>query len=101
MYIFALLQLHWVERPELLYPLLKIEIGKATQSCDGAQLDNYAEAIISQVEMAMESKFSDNFGHPEQMVVIANCQGASSMQVRLRSCSLKQIMPLMSCTQVP
>ena len=83
------MQLHWIEATEVPHPLLEIEIGKATQACSGAELDDYATAIISQVEVAMASIFSDEAGCPEQMVVVAHCKGASSMQASLYSKLLK------------
>ena len=76
------LQLHWGARKADEHPLLVIKLGQATRECDGEQLDEFAEAIISQVQLAMESKFSDEPGQPEQMVVLADCAGASSLQVR-------------------
>ena len=76
------LQLQWVKAEGVAYPVLKIEIGLASRQCQGHELDEYAEAIISQVEWAMHEHFSDEAGYPEQMVVIANCAGASSMQAR-------------------
>lgn len=63
------------------HPVLRIEIGRATRQCHGEELIDFGEAIISQVEAAMHSKFSDQAGCPEQMIVVAYCSGASSMQV--------------------
>ena len=79
------LQLHWGARKADEHPLLVIKLGQATRECNGEQLDEFAEAIISQVQLAMESKFSDEPGQPEQMVVLADCAGASSLQVRYAS----------------
>ena len=76
------LQLHWGAPKADAHPLLVIKLGQATRECNGEQLDEFAEAIISQVQLAMESKFSDEPGQPEQMVVLADCAGASSLQVR-------------------
>ena len=75
-----MLQLQWVKAEGVAHPVLKIEIGLASRECHGPELDEYAEAIISQVEWAMHEQFSDKAGCPEQMVVIANCAGASTMQ---------------------
>ncbi len=78
-----ILQLQWVTAEGVAHPVLKIEIGRASRECQGPELDEYAEAIISQVEWAMHEQFSDEAGWPEQMVVIADCAGASTMQASL------------------
>ena len=84
------LQLQWVKAEGVAHPVLKIEIGLASRQCQGPELDEYAEAIISQVESAMHEQFSDEAGCPEQMVVIANCAGAYTMQARQTSCEEHQ-----------
>ena len=83
-----LLQLQWVPSEGSAYPILKIEIGEATLQCQGSELIDFAEAIISQVELAMHSKFSDRDGCPEQMIVVARCAGASPLQVAALPLSL-------------
>lgn len=72
--------LHWADYKADGHPVLVIKLGKATRECTGDQLNQFAEAIISQVQQAMEEKFSDEEERPEQMVVIADCAGASTLQ---------------------
>lgn len=74
------MQLRWEQPEGVQHPVLTIEIGEATLQCQGPELDEFAEAIVSEVEAATRSRFSDEAGCPEQMIVVAHCSGASTMQ---------------------
>ena len=76
-----LLQLYWASSEAVQHPLLVIRLGQATRECSGPELDEFAEAIISQVQIALEKTFSDAVGKPEQMIVVADCTHASTLQV--------------------
>ena len=62
------------------HPVLLVRLGDAArESAEG--MKQVAEAIISHVEWAVEQRLSDDPGLPEQLVVVADCSGASSFQV--------------------
>ena len=73
-------QLYWLQSSGSGYPTLVIEIGQATREFSKQELLVFAEAIITQVQNALHEKFSDEPGCPEQMTVIARCQGASALK---------------------
>lgn len=75
-------QLRWREGGADGYPLLEIDLGQATRECRGPEMDEYAEAIISQVQLAMDTMLSDEPGWPQQIIVVCDCAGASTRQVR-------------------
>lgn len=87
------LQLHWngSERDE--HPLLVIRLGRATREFTGEELNEFADAIISQVHYALRTRLSDEAGCPEQMVVVAECSGASTLQVSEETKSCPENIP--------
>lgn len=75
------LQLYWLKESSEGYPVLVIEMGKASRDYTKRELLVFAEAIITQVEKAVHERFSDRKGCPEQMIVVTKCKGASALKV--------------------
>lgn len=67
--------------------MMMIRMGRAIAECSRGEKrpDDFAEAIITLTQQAVEGIFSNSPGGPEQMVVVMDCSGATSMQVRVNS----------------
>ena len=76
-----LMQLYWNEDRDSGYPTLVIRVGQATRDYSKKELLLFAEAIITQVEQALKHRLSDDLGCPEQMTVVAHCQGVAALKV--------------------
>ena len=85
------MQLYWLQSSGSGYPTLVIEIGQATREFSKQELLIFAEAIVTQVQNALHEKFSDEPGCPEQMTVIARCQGASALKVSFLSLAATKV----------
>lgn len=61
--------------------MLVVHLEAALQQ-DAAGAASAAEAILSHMEAALRRHFDNNPGSPEQLVVVLDSRGASTLQVR-------------------
>lgn len=74
------LQVHWAEDDADGHPVLVVHLEAALQQ-DAAGAASAAEAILAHMETALQRRFDDSPGSPEQLVVVLDSRGASTLQV--------------------
>ncbi|CAL8467562.1 g7100 [Coccomyxa elongata] len=72
---------HWAEDDSDGHPVLVVHLGAALEQ-DAAGAATAAEAILAHMESALQRRFNDAPGRPEQLVVVLDSRGASTLQFR-------------------
>ncbi|KAK9909565.1 hypothetical protein WJX75_004195 [Coccomyxa subellipsoidea] len=72
---------HWAEDDADGHPVLVVHLEAALQQ-DAAGAASAAEAILAHMETALQRRFDDSPGSPEQLVVVLDSRGASTLQFR-------------------
>ncbi|BDA42790.1 hypothetical protein COCOBI_03-6830 [Coccomyxa sp. Obi] len=72
---------HWAEDDRDGHPVLVVHLEAALEQ-DAAGAATAAEAILAHMESALQHRFDDGPGRPEQLVVVLDSRGASTLQFR-------------------
>lgn len=73
-------QVHWAEDDGDGRPVLVVHLEAALEQ-DAVGAATAAEAILAHMESALQRRFDDAPGRPEQLVVVLDSRGASTLQV--------------------
>jgi hypothetical protein len=64
--------------------VLVIRGAAALSECSSVHAaESFAEAVVSRVECLVREDLADDGEHPEQLVVVCDARGSTSMSVRL------------------
>lgn len=71
--------LWWTGQESGEVPVLHIAIGRAVNECRGPAAVAFANAIVTQLQRAVEGMLGDDGRRPDRLVVVMDCSGVSAL----------------------